>query len=249
MPASLVAAGCSDTVSLDPVAKAAEASTSQTSEHMTLFATVTAGLQTITMTGSGDFQNDPMRGDLDLSAGDGSQTVSIREILEGTTVYLTSNALGGVLPGGKTWMKFDVAKTMKSLGVDLGAVSSQTPADAFARLQASGAVTKVGPATVGGVAVTRYSVLLDPAKVAKLTKGLLQTTVSYAPVDVWVDGKGLVRRMHIAAVYGDSATTVPQSTVDMTMTLSDYGEHVSVAPPPDAVTYDAGAVLDGLLRK
>jgi LppX_LprAFG lipoprotein len=249
VPVALVAAGCSDTVSLDPVAKAAEASAKQSSEHMTMEATFTSGLETVTMRGSGDFQNDPLRADLIFSAGDGAQTVDMHELMAGTTVYVRSNALAGRLPGGKSWLRVDVGNAMKSLGVDLGSLTSQTPADAFARLKAAGTVTKVGGGTIGGTAVTHYSVVLDLGQVTKLTKRL-HADVSYAPVDVWVDAGGLVRRMHVAAVYGGSGSaTLPQSALDMTMTLSDYGEPVAVTLPTDAETFDASGVVDGLLRK
>jgi len=231
----LLAAGCGDTLSLDPVAKAADASAKQVSEHLTLSATVTSGVETATMSGSGDFRNNPNVGDLAISVTDAGKTAHMREILDGSTIYMTSDLFAGQLPDGKTWLKLDLEKAMKPLGLDFAALSSQSPTDALTRLRAAGSVTKVGPATVDGVATTHYSVILDLDRVAKLTKGL--QNVSYGPVEVWVDEQGLVRRMHLTSVQGDSAGT-PQAVLEMTMTLSNYGEPVTVTPPADSSTVD-----------
>jgi hypothetical protein len=243
----LFAAGCGDTVSLDPVAKAADVSAQQTSEHMTMTATVTSGIQTVTMKGAGDFQNDPNLGQMTLAVTGGPQAISIREVLQGTTVYMTSDLFNGQLPGGKSWLKLDLQKTMKSLGVDFATLSSQSPTDALARLKTSGTVTKLGPQTIGGVATTHYSAILDAGRVAKLTRAL-GMSISYGPVDAWIDAHGLVRRVHLTAVL-DGSTAVPQAAMEMTMSLSNYGEHVAVTPPPDDETFDVTDLATQFLKK
>src|SRR5207253_641290 len=73
----LVGAGCGDTVSLDPVAQAADTTAHQTSEHMSLTATVTTGTQVITMVGDGDFRNDGNLGTLTARSTSGAMTGSV----------------------------------------------------------------------------------------------------------------------------------------------------------------------------
>jgi len=106
-------------------------------------------------------------------------------------------------------------------------------------LEAEGAkVQKVGPATIGGVATTKYHVIMDVAKelqakglTSPLFKGMAGQ-MKTIPADVWVDNGGLVRR--VAFSYG-----LPQGAqMAMTMDLYDYGAHVNVAAPPSSQVFD-----------
>jgi LppX_LprAFG lipoprotein len=244
LPVALLASGCGASVSLDAVAKAADVSAKQTSEHVTLSASITSGPQTATLEGSGDFQNDPNLGQMTLEVAEGTRAMTMREVLQGTSLYVTS-AVFGRLPGGKTWVKVDFGKSLKSLGVDLSALSAQSPAQALRRLQGLGSVTKVGPALLDGVSTTRYTAIIDPGK---LPKEVQRLGISYGPVDVWIDDQGLVRRMHMSFVQGGSSG-VPQAAVDMAMTMSSYGEAVHVAVPSADETFDATAFAQQLFKK
>lgn len=243
---TVLASGCSDTVSLDPVAKAADVTAKQTSEHMTMTATITSGTQTVTATGSGDFQNDPNLGELTMTASGAGHAMTIHEVMQETSVYMNSNLFTGQLPDGKTWLKIDYGKTMSSLGLSTSALTSSSPADMLQRLQASGKVTTDGPATVGGVATTHYTAILDPGRAAKIAKAL-KAKVDYGPVEVWVDSQGRVRRMQMS--WLQEAGVTPEQTFSMTMTLSDYGEPVKVVVPPDSAVYDMTGLATAILKK
>ncbi len=244
---ALLAAGCSDTVSLDPVAKAADATVKQTSEHMTMTATVTAGSQSITETGSGDFQNNPNLGSMTFKIIAAGRTTTMDAVLADTSVYMSSSLLAGQLPNGKTWLKLDYGKELSALGVSTSALSSSSPSDALAQLQSTGKVTKDGPATIEGVATTHYTAFVDPSRASKVEKAL-KVSVEYGPVEVWVDGQGLVRRLQMSWLQG-SSTTAPEATFSMTMTLSDYGETVNAVVPPDSEVFDATGLAAQLLKK
>lgn len=239
LPVALVVSGCGDTVSLDPVAKAADVTSKQSSEHVTITSTVTSGTQVITMVGEGDFRNDGNVGVLTVRSTSGAMTgTDVQTVVQGTRIYLTSSALRGHLPGGKAWLSFDVAKEAKAIGVGLPAsVASQSPADMLARLKTTADVSVAGHGKVDGVATTHYSAILDPDRAAKLSKAL-GVTISYAPLDVWVDRAGLVRRIHLAYVQSGSSV-LPASSLESTMTFSRYGEPVKVSAPPAFATYDA----------
>jgi hypothetical protein len=245
-PAVLLLASCGDTLSLDPVAKAATASSKQTSEHMELTAKVTTGGQTVSMTGEGDFRNDPNLGRMTMSVQSAGKTFTMREVLSGLTVYIASDLFKGQLPSGKSWMAIDLTKTGKALGLDVGGISSQSPVSTLDQLKANGDVTKVGTETIDGVETTHYTATIDPAKTAKLAKAL-HITVSYKPADVWIDANGLVRRMHLA--YSQTAgTSTPASTNDTTISFSNYGTEVQVDLPSPADTFDATSVANSSLK-
>jgi LppX_LprAFG lipoprotein len=243
---ALLAAGCGDTLALDPVAKAADVTVKQTSEHMTMSATVSIGGQTIVDTGYGDFQNDPNRGTLTVVAKGAGRTVSIDAVLADTSVYMTSAAFAGQLPAGKSWLKLDYEKAFSAAGISTSSLAASSPADALQELQASGKVTDDGPATIDGVATTHYTAILDPSRAAKIQK-VTKITVEYGPVEVWVDQEGRVRRMQMTSIASGPGT--PQETASMTMTLSRYGEPVAATAPPDSEVYDMTGLATSLLKK
>jgi hypothetical protein len=71
-----------------------------------------------------------------------------------------------------------------------------------------------------------------------------QLGVRTLPVDVWLDARGLVRRLHL--VIGAEKTTIP-AAMDLTVDFSAFGTPVDAAPPPDAQTLDVtGTAASGL---
>jgi hypothetical protein len=239
VPLAGMAAACGGSGG-DPVAKAATASANAKAEHMHLESTVSANGSTVSVTGDGDFANDPLLGSLTGVVHVGSNTVTMNEVASGTKIYLSSAAFKGQIPGGKQWMSIDYAKVAKNAGLSLANIASQSPTDALEQLEASGHARKMGEETVGGVHATHYVATIDPKKAAKVS-GALQTTVAYDPVDVWVDDQGRVVKEHLGYTVGKTAATPPTRTV-MTMTLSDYGEKVHVSVPAASDTFDATAL-------
>jgi hypothetical protein len=157
-------------------------------------------------------------------------------------IYMQIPFLSSQIPGGKAWMKLDLSKLGKVHGVDMSKLFSGSqfePTDTLSMLEAEGAgVQKVGPATIGGVATTKYRAKIDVAK-ALQAKGLtspmfkgmagkMKTITAYA----WVDDGGLVRRVQVA--YG-----IPgMAHLAMTMNYYDYGAHVTIAAPPSSQVFD-----------
>ena len=101
----------------------------------------------------------------DFSAGGLSGTLD--EVLNGTTIYLQSPLLTSNLPKGKTWLKLDLQKAAPK-GVDLSALTTQSPTKLLSQLQAAGNVTKVGDETINGTATTHYRAKLDLSKLPKV---------------------------------------------------------------------------------
>ena len=221
---------------LTPIAYVKSAATKTakaTSEHTTLRGTVSAAGQAVTLSGAGDFDNEHHRGSMHLDFAVSGLSGTLDEVLDGTTIFLSSPLFSGSLPQGKTWLKLDLQKTAASKGVDLSALLSQSPTQSFAQLKGSGSVTKVGDETIDGVATTHYRGRIDPSKTIKAL-----AKAKYAPYDVWI-GKddGLVRR--IALSYSLAAAGAKPETIGLTMGFSDYGKDVTLQIPAASVSYDA----------
>ena len=263
-----VAAGCgggstSSALSLDPVAAAAT-KTQDAGTARIRFAMVIGAPQlgkTLRMRGTGaidgtsaemSFRLGSMLGQMGLPSSMGGlaqlKNASIKEVaLEQNgdyVIYMQLGFLSSHLPGGKQWIKLDVSKLGKAAGLDVGKLLSGTqfqPSDLLGMLTSEGAkIQKLGPATVDGVATTHYRVTIDLAK-ALQTKGLTSPLLSgitgrmkTANAEVWIAQDGLVRRVRVSY-------NVPHDSMRMAMTMSlyDYGAHLSIAAPSSSQVFDA----------
>jgi hypothetical protein len=207
------------------VAKAADKTVAKGSEHIALTGTFTTSGQTIRMTGDGDFQNEPMLGQMRLIVDVAGKQMSLDEVQQGSTVYMRSPLLASLLPKGKSWASVDLqTKTGKELGANLNNLAQQAPADILKALRDAGSVTKVGDETIDGTKTTHYRATIDPKKIVQ---GVAAPTSQAVPVDVWVGQDGLLRRM-----------TMSSGGTAVTMNLSNYGEPVNVQVPSASESID-----------
>ncbi len=221
---------------LGAVAKTAKAS----GEHAVMTATVTAGAQSVKLSGSGDFDSAKHRGKLHASLALGGVETGIDEVLSGSTIYVSSPLFSAVLPAGKTWLKVDLAAPPTSLGAYGSALGSQDPAAALDQLRALTGLKETGTQTIGGVQATRYRGTIDVSKLPASTAAALKSTgAKFGPVDVWVGSDGYVRRVRVPT-SGSAAGQTARTT--LTMTLSGFGGQVSVSVPPASQTVDASKV-------
>jgi hypothetical protein len=247
LPLAACGGGKSSAPSLNmtPVAyvKSSAAKTARApSEHVTLKGSLTVGGTLVTIDGTGDFDNTKKLGSMhaDFSAGGLSGTLD--EVLNGTTIYLQSPLLTSNLPKGKTWLKLDLQKAAPK-GVDLSALTTQSPTKLLSQLQASGNVTKVGDETINGAATMHYRAKLD---VSKLPNVAAPANATYGPLGIWI-GKddGYVHRIHMTYTI-KVANTSAQSIV-VTVDFSDFGKSVSVSVPAASATADGtGQAIPGL---
>jgi hypothetical protein len=267
LAATVVAlAGCGGgggTASFDPVASAATTAKAKTAKL--LFATsVNGDGQTLHMNGLGTADFSKQQASMTLNVGDllrgsglpASPGEQWTIVTQGLTMYMHAPTLAEQLPAQKDWLKVDVEALAKSRNVDLGQFRQLTqndPTQMLAYLRAtSGKVEKVGTETVRGVETTHYRAKVDLDKVAAQAPASLRKTYRASiqslkqslgsrtvPVDVWVDGDNLVRRLaeHLA-VKGSGK-------VDFSVDFYDFGAPVSISPPPASDTLDLGTVLGG----
>lgn len=272
---AVVTAGCGggtgSAVALDPVAAAATKTQNAGAAHMHFAVAVNSpqlGDKTIKLDGTGAIDGTSSELTIPLSSLlSGLPTgiapnISTSQLTHATLkeiaveqngdylVYLNLGSLASQLPGGKQWIELDLSKLGKSAGFDLSKLMSGSqfqPGDLLSMLKSEGAtVHKVGSATIDGTATTHYRVSVDMAKALK-QNGLSSNPelaaaaakMKNASENVWIGKDGLLRRVQVA--YGLAKTHVA-----MTMNLSDYGAHVTIAAPPSNSVYDATQLVQGL---
>lgn len=241
---AVATAGCgaSKNFSSDVVAQAADKTEAAGGARVAF----TAGVAGQTVNGGGyvDLRGQAARLSLALPGSAGR----IDEVMANRVLYMHfPPAVAQHLPGGKAWVKIDIAKVLQSKGINLGALRSSTesnPADQLAQLRGAGDVSKVGTATVRGAQTTHYHAVIDLRRAAdKAPAGrraaarssvdqLIKVTGrSTIPMDVWIDGAGRLRRMRSTQrVQGQAITT--------TMDFFDFGARQTVQPPPASQTAD-----------
>lgn len=257
LPVALTACG-GDAVALDPVASAATRTSSTTSSRVAFSMTMSLpNGQSLDMAGRGMFDSSTRVGELSMQLGLPAAMQSqlpgaprLQLIMDGSNglVMYMSSPMFGPLPGGKTWLKLDVAKVAKSEGVDLSKEFSQLntadPSQSLKYLMAASNARAVGRNRIRGVLTTHYDLVVDlhrlasedPAQKDTLDKAISLLGIDSYPAEAWVDSHGLVRRFQLS--MRTPSTLGGSSTVTLTEDLYGFGKPVSVSVP------DAGSVLD-----
>jgi hypothetical protein len=260
-----LAAGCGGSpAQLDPLASAAERTADAGSARFEMRMAMTVAGRSAEATASGAFDNESRRAtmSMDLSAlagafGGGAGALRMDMVMDGTVAYMRMPLLTAQLPGGKPWVKLDLEELAGREGLDLGELQSLSDNDPRRTLDylraVSGEIRTVGREAVRGVPTTHYRAAVNLRKYPDLVpedqrklvqeamdRLIAQVGLGAVPVDVWVDGEGLVRRMRIAF---DVAGAGGAASSTVTMELFDYGTPVAVQLPSPAEVTDLAAFL------
>jgi hypothetical protein len=269
----LAAGGCGTSATLDPVAKAADATTHARGAQVAFSGSIGApGLGfSFTLSGHGQFNFGAHEGSLALAISGlppsaqaklGTSSLEMNELFKSGSVYVGSPLFAGKLPGGARWVRLDLARVGGALGLDPSSVlsGSADPSQFLGYLKASGRISPVGQDSVRGVATTHYAGSLDLQKVAEAQPGSDRAKVREAfqkviaelgqstiPVEVWVDGQHLVRKIAIALHMHPQGQALD---VQIQAEYFGFGPTPSVTPPAPAevldVTQNALQGLSGL---
>ncbi len=196
----------------------------------------------------------------------GSDTLQISELLDGTTVYikLPKAMLGRSAAAGRPWLKINLAQAASAAGIPgLSALvnnpASTDPSQYLRYLRATGgAVTKVGTDTVNGVPSTHYRAQINLGRVPDAFPAAARSQVRQAvaaleriahiqilPVNVWIDGHQLVRRMQL----GFQETVVGQTLgVAIRLDIPQYGPQPALVFPPASQVTDVTRYASGSAR-
>lgn len=257
-------------VSGTAVSQAAERTTDKGTAHMTIAATVSTEVdgQGVFMQMNGDGDMDfrrqaaalSMHASMPIAGSASGTTIEMEEVFDDYVVYLRSPQFASELPGGKEWMSMDLNAIGKRMGVDFqqlsGLGTSGDPAQMLDQLRAvSDQIQRSGEEDVDGVPTTHYVATIDlnrypalarPADRAAVKASIDQLTqlgaASRMPIDVWIDGNHLVRRVRMDLSQDNPATGSPMK-MTMQIDMSDFGRPVSVQVPPASETIDVQGLL------
>ncbi len=245
---------------LNPIARAAELTRSYPGVRMSMQATyysANSPLQ-MQMTGYGAYngQTGRSRATMTLQAPAPVGTVGIETIGDEGTVYMRSTLFASSLPPGKDWMSIAPLTGGNPATALGGNGDARSQLDMLKAV--SGNITEVGPEVVRGVRTTRYSGTIDLNRFASLLRDEGETDAAkqyeglakLAPpsgVEVWVDAKGLLRRMTMAMQFPTSPSGV-SLTANMQMDFFDFGAKPSIDLPPESEVFDATSLAQAQLK-
>ena len=266
--AAVAISGCGASATLDPIARAAEVTSAQSGARVSLTMQFSSSAlpSGFAIKASGYIDERHRSGEMtmDLSGipgvsalpGAGSSTIQL--IFKYPVVYMKMPFLAGRLPAGKPWVKLDISKAAKSIGVDASQFSSLNQTDPTQFLDylrgSSGHVTTVGSESLHGVPTTHYQATLElsrildhlPGEQRAAARGALEKlgNSNAIPVDAWVDGQGRLRRMQMS--LGSSASTASAAGLSfsgtVTIEFTKYGPIPPIVAPPASEVFDFSAL-------
>jgi len=253
-----------------PIAQAATLSSSTPGfrMHMSLQITSSALSSPITATATGvvDGRDHASALSMVMDVGDepqvvqqlGSSSLRFDMVTEGTTAYAKlpsalTNALG---TSGRPWLKVDAAKLSGLPGLS-SLASGPTTSDPSQTLQmlksVSGSVVNLGPQRMDGFQTTHYRAGVSLARLVDNLPSADRSAAQQAfsslqqalpngelPMDVWIDGEHLVRR--ITTSLDLSLPTGANMQETATVDFSDYGPQSPPATPPADEVFDASSL-------
>jgi hypothetical protein len=205
--------------------------------------------QPVTLSGTGSVDFGTRQEQLSLSV-PSVGTMVVRSVYPVMYIQMPA-ALASQLPSGKSWLSINLDEVAQSkLGASLSQLSdsSQAATQTLSYLQSvsSSGITTVGHATVRGVQTTEYKASVDLTKAAASKSAQAQAATqkleselgtSSLPVQVWIDAKGMARRIGYQ-INVPNAGDGGAASVDVTLDLYNFGVPVSVSAPPAAQVDD-----------
>lgn len=223
------------------VVAAVENTLGQQSSDVSMHATMSAGGNTVTITGSGQVDYRTHEASFDVSS-PGLNGATVREVLVGSTMYVQMPGTS-TMPTGKSWISVDLSSIpgAKFSTAPTGGWGATTdPLAVLPLLQKKGGtVVALGPSTQAGRTVQGYRVTFDRTAIAALlsNSGLpayhpkveLTQGPSRLTVTLEVLGTGQLASMAMDLLASTAGTT---ATATVTLSFSTYGKPVTITPPP-----------------
>ena len=174
-------------------------------------------------------------------------------------IYFQAPMITAFLGATTPWVKLDPSELPQTDGNLGAAAGAANPAAVLALMKDALSVKAAGSGTVDGAVATHYIATVDLVKllshVADMVPGSDPARTSPAigsardqleklglltiPADIWVDGDGYLKELHIAVNVKDpSSSTGATTSIELTLTLSDIGSHFSIAAPPSSQVTD-----------
>lgn len=229
----------------DALTDAVAATSAEESASLTVSGTIEVAGETGTYDGEGVIRFRPPAAGITLSVQIAGEEVEVESRQIGAVSYIRTGE-AAPLPGGKEWLKLDLGA---ALGPEAGnALSSGTnPTQYLELLRGSGTVSEEGTEEIDGRDTTHYAATIDYEELADsddeglralAEQSLRFSAIDTVPVEVWVDGEGLIRRQRIQLETKELNGT-PGQKQDITIELGEYGVPLTgIEAPPEGDVYD-----------
>jgi hypothetical protein len=238
----LAACGGSDVTSLDPVAQAADKTTNVGGAHFQLSGQIRAAGQTVAFSGPGEIGDHGRALHMRLSLP--AAVLGMKGSAGGNATFEIVSSEGSFYVRGGAFDTFTHGKWIRVNSDDATFNLGQNdPSKLLEYLRGVSNVRERGNETVRGVDTTHYAAQIQIDKVAsKLQPDAARALEQLArtlgtrqiPLDVWVDGDGLVRRVRM-----DWHPNV--GALKLSFELFDFGDvHVKVPAAAETTTFGLG---------
>ncbi|MGH2749830.1 MAG: hypothetical protein ACRDK3_02980 [Actinomycetota bacterium] len=236
--------------------KTVRAATAKTTDagsaHVVITGSTTSGGQSFTVTGEGDFDFEKLVGagtfdlsDLPVAAGGTLGDEGVGELIfDGSTFYMNLPFLSRLSPDIEDWVRFDTAE-LGGRSNQIAQLGQNDPSQALSYLNGATEITKRADEDVAGVSTTRYDLTIDyregfqeaPEGLRPAYDSIIDDLdIEEAPGSVWIDEQGFIRRMSYEWTFEPGSAT-GETTQNVALEFSDYGDRVEVElPPEDEVT-------------
>jgi hypothetical protein len=205
----------------------------------------------VTFDGSFDFESRAGEYSVDAAAIGLQGSGKVRTLVAGGVLYLSLDALEGGDPSstpdlaGKKWLKLD--PQVFGGGGEIGQSDPNGGLDALRG--AKGDVKRVGTENVRGTRTTRFRVSIDAEQAVNSAPEEQRDEVRNSigalgsrtvPADVWVDGKGRLRKIRLRV-----AASASKTKGSVAFEFFDLGARVNVEAPPASEVVDFEELLGG----
>jgi hypothetical protein len=205
----------------------------------------------VTFDGSFDFKNRAGEYSVDAAAIGLQGSGKVRTLVAGGVLYLSLDALEGGDPSstpdlaGKKWLKLD--PQVFGGGGEIGQSDPNGSLDALKG--AKGDVKRVGSEKVRGTSTMRYRVAIDAEQAVnsapeeqrdEVRNSIAALGSRTIPADVWVDGKGRLRKVRLRV-----AASASKTKGSVAFEYFDLGARVNVEAPPASEVVDFQELLGG----
>src|SRR5215469_12975596 len=240
---AVLAAGCGTRQASAVALSAAVTNTAATSSRVAISTTMSGPGMTTTITATGEFDYANRRGVLQMGGGLVPGGVEIRYLPPRIYVRIADAAAFPGGPSGKPWVEIQLpSQADGSLPFLPPGDVNASPMDLLSALTAIASnVTDLGSATIRGVAVTHYRVMVDLAKAeaqqrpqarAEFHAFASSLNATMLPVDVWVDGQAMVRRLAVSLPAPRGSGMPAGLRLSEAVDFYDFGIPVLVSAPP-----------------
>jgi hypothetical protein len=253
--------------SSEALTRAADASSAASGYKMAMTMHETVDGKNIAVQGSGSVSpgthSVAMNMQMNTGAAGALGNLKLKVVLAKDTIYMKlPSELTSEIPGGKPWVSINLAKAAKLDGISgLGTLINSSSSFSnpgqyldYLRATAAGSVKNLGQATVNGVQTTHYHADVDftklpnalpkadrPAIRKLITQLDKQAKTGKIPLNVWIDGSHMIRRLQVA--YNVKLTAGQSAKIALTENILSYGTQPAPTIPSSSQTTNLLALI------